>query len=253
MNNRSNFRAALSGLLAFVFLFFGGTMAHAVAPLESLDGLITDQAGVLEGQTADLEAAQARFHEATGGQFYVVFIDSFGGADPREWATTTGQNAGLESRDLLLVVSPADPGYWLEHGGDLTFTPEQENALVATMDNSLDAGLEGAVPWQAAVANIIGAFQNNIVVDETTVHGTEPAPEGVVNDGGSPAAPAEPGVTAPGPDLQTQAPSGGLPTVARVVLIALGALAALFALWLLLGKYNEKRLAKRAEQNPFNL
>jgi hypothetical protein len=103
--------------------------------------------------------------------------------------------------------------------------------------------LEGTVTWDSAVANIIGAFQNEIVGDETTVTGTVPAPEGAVHDG------AVPAPTAP---VVQETSSGGLPTAARVALIALAALAALFALWLLLGRYNEKRLARRAEQNPFN-
>jgi hypothetical protein len=223
-------------------------MAHAVAPLPSLDGLITDQAGVFDGQTSEIETAQANFHTATGGQFYVVFIDSFDGMAPETWARTTAENANLTSVDVLLVVSPGDPNYYVDYGGDFVFTDAQRNALISTMENSLGAGLENRVTWQAAIANIIGAFQNELA-NETTVQGTEPAPEGVQNDG----AVVDETTPAPTPAPTAPAATGGLPTAARVALIALGALAALFALWLLLGKYNEKRLAKRAEENPFNI
>lgn len=237
--------------MALAFLFVP-SIARAVAPLGSLDGLITDQAGVLHDQTADIETAQANFHAATGGQFYVVFIDTFDGMDPEAWARTTAENANLTSVDILLVVSPQDPNYYVDHGGDFIFTDAQRQSLVGTMENSLTAGLDNRISWGSAVANIIGAFQNEIA-NETTVQSTEAPPEGAQNDG----AVTDSGTTAPEPPA-TAAPaapaaSGGLPTAARVALIALAALAALFALWLLLGKYNEKRLARRAEQNPFNL
>lgn len=264
MNTRRFASLVMGALMALAFLFVPSS-AFAVPPLTSLDGLITDQAGVLEGETDAVAEAQARFHEATGGNFYIVIMDSFDGMNQRQWAEVTGQNAGLESRDILMVVAINDTvtgqdgqvyrgTYWLQHGGDLQFTAAQERTLGGVIDNSLDAALGDVAPWGAAIANIVGAAQNEVVSgnlvepgaeagDETTVQGTEPAPEGVVNDGA-----VDDSAVAPAP----AATSGGLPTAARVALIALGALAALFALWLMLGKYNEKRLAKRAEQNPFN-
>jgi len=267
VSNRHSFRATLSGLLAFLFLLFGSTLAHAVPPLGSLDGPVTDQAGVLGGDMQAIHQAQQDFHAATGGNFYVVIIDSFDGMDREQWAQQTGTNAGLDSRDVLLAISPNDTvtaptgevfqgTYWLQYGGDIRFTPEQTNALGAVIDNSLDAALADVATWQNAISNIIGATQNNIVLDETTVTGTEPAPDGVVNDGAAPdpattpeaGAPVE---TAPGATVAQEA-SGGFPGWARVLLITLAAIAALFGLWLLLGRYNEKRLAKRAEANPFN-
>ena len=235
----------LSAVMAFAFLFVP-TMAHAVAPLPSLDGLVTDQAGVLGEDTAEIEEAQAAFHQATGGQFYVVFVDSFDDMDPDRWAEATAENANLTSQDILLVVSPDLREFRTNHGGDYVFTPEQEETLLATMRNSLGNSLQNTITWQAAVVNIIHEFQNEIA-NETTVQGTEPAPEGVQNDG------ATVDETTPAPAPTAPAATGGLSTPVRVLLIVLGALAALFALWLLLGKYNEKRLAKRAEQNPFNL
>ena len=238
---RRSISAAAAAALASLFLLFGTTTSHAVAPLTSLDGLITDQDGSL-GDTAALAEAQANFHQATGADFYVVFIDSFDGMDPETWATTTATNAGLTANDILLVVSPGDESYWLQHGDGVSFTSDQENNLVSVLSNSLNAGLTGTATWADATANIVGAFQNELDVT-TTPPVVEPAPDQTVD--------SEPLLTATAEPAPEAATGGGMPTWLRVSLIVLGVLAALFALWLLLGRFNEKRLAKR-EQNPFN-
>jgi len=234
--------ALLSGLLALTFLVFPATSALAAAPLDSLDGLITNQSSTLSAaDVSEIEAAQQQFHTATGGQFYVVFVDSFGTTDAEDWAADTARNADLSNRDLLLAVAPDDPNFWLWYGSALEFSASRSEYLENLMGTSLDAGMAGVdTTWGGAVANIIGAFQNEIATEGTVV-GTESPPEGAVNDGEG---------TAVAPGQVDDA--GGLPTAVKVLLWVVGGLAALFVLWLLLGRYNEKRLARR-EQNPFNV
>jgi len=228
--------------MALAFLFIP-TMAQAVAPLPELDGLITDQAGVLTDRT-EIEAAQTQFHNATGGNFYVVFIDSFGNVSPGDWAYDTGTNAGLGAKDVLWVwaTDGADNRgeYWAQTGSDVAFNETQVAALEGLMDNSVGAAEQGATTWPHAVANIIGAFQNELV--DTPAAPAEPAAPG------EPAATAEPA----SPGVVTPVETGRHLSGGQIALIALAAVAALFALWLLLGKYNERRLARRAE-NPFNV
>jgi hypothetical protein len=227
---------AIVSVFAAALMFVSTTTAVASTPLTSLDGLITDQIGAIEDVSA-VERAQADFEAATGHRFYVVFADSWSGLNAQDWATTTASSAGLASADILLAVSPSEApdGYWLQHGDGLQFTSAQETSLVNTMDTQLSAGLDGSTTWSAAVVNIINAFQHEVPAAVTTgTTGTETAtpPAGAVQD-------------------EEAATSGGMPTWLRVILIVLGVAVGLFALWLLLGKFNEKRLAKQAAENPF--
>ncbi|MCL1801798.1 MAG: TPM domain-containing protein [Promicromonosporaceae bacterium] len=254
MNVRRAAAGVVSALLATLFVFVSTTTAQAVPPLASLDGLITDQTNSMADR-AVVDEAQANFEAATGGQFYVVFVESFDGMNVDTWAENTAVNAGLGPDDILLAVSPSDQAYSLQAGTGLSFTDAQIAELEGVMANSLNAGLDGVTSWAEAVANIVGAFQNQIAStpDAGATEAPAPAetptqPPGTVND-----SPVVTETVTEAPTVVTEATSGGMPTALRVVLIVVGVLAALFAIWLLLGKYNEKRLAKRAEQNPFNL
>jgi uncharacterized membrane protein YgcG len=212
------------------------TTAAAVAPLTSLDGLITDQTNSLS-DTASVAQAQSDFNARTGHQFYVVFIDSFDGMDPETWTQTTATNARLGAGDILLAVAVVNnPDFWLQYGDAVTFTDTQNQALVGVMRNSLNAALDGNTSWDTAVVNIIDAFGVQLATPAA----------GPGGDGTA----ATPGVAAPGATTEAAA-SSGMATWLRVVLIVVGSLIALFALWLLLGRFNEKRLAKKAEQSPF--
>lgn len=256
MKTRRFFSAVISILMGVAFLFVGPMSATAVSPLPSLDGLITDQVGLLGDQVSEIEAAQTAFHQATGANFYVVFVDSFGGMTPEDWTTATGRNANLQRQDLILAVAPDVPGYWLQHGGGYTFTAAQTANLEHIMDNSLDAGLEGSTTWQAAVANIIGAFQNEIAA------GSAPAAQpGATAEPAAPAAPAEPGTPvapaepapAPGATVDESATSGGWPGWLTALLVVVGIIAAAIAIIYGWGGYKRRRLEARQAENPFNI
>lgn len=231
--------------MAMAFLFVP-SVARAVEPLPALDTMIVDQAHVLGEDTGDIEVAQNEFYEATGGHFYVVFIDSFDGMSPDAWAQQTGYNAHLEGKDILLVVSPTDLLFQAQYiPENMNFSATQSAALNTVLENSLNAGVEGTAPWPTAIVNIIHAFQNEMVATPaapgagagtTTGTGTAPA---TGNEGGAVAAPA--------------AEEGGLPTWATVLLWILIPLAIIGAIIYGYGGYRRKRLEQERLTNPLGL
>lgn len=236
-----------AALLALALLFVPTLVASAaplaqVPPLSSLSGPVEDQSGVITADRAELDAALAQFHEATGYSFHVVTVDAFDAGD-QEWADTTATNAGLGSRDILLAVSTgANQRYAISiEDGALNLTPAQENALVGTIEGSLTAASNGSTTWGAGLANIVRHFQNEIAADPATGAGQQPAtgidgPEGQ----GAPNAPSAPS-------------SGGLPTWATVLLWILVPLAILGAIIYGWGGYKRKRLEAQRQNNPLGL
>jgi len=221
-------------LLAMVMLVAPTGVAQAavlpqVPPLSSLSGQIDDQGGFITDHMAELEAAIASFGE-TGYRFYIVTVESFDGIDGPSWADQTAANAGLGARDILLAISPNDLDYGISPGPGVSLTPAQENALVDVTDNSLNAALTGAATWGEGLTNVVNAFHNELNPQVAT-EATQP-PTGI--DGPE------------GEVILEEPASSGMPWWG-ILLIVLGSLIALFVLWLLLGKYNEKRLAKKRD------
>jgi len=238
-------------------ILFVPTLAHAVEPLPALDTMIVDQAHVLGDDTGDIEEAQNQFYEATGGHFYVVFIDSFDGMSPAAWAQQTGYNGHLEGKDILLVVSRADLLFQVQFiPENMNFSATQNTALESVAENSLTAALcsdpaatvaasdcaevSGQTDWHAAIINIMHAFQNEMVNmpagGATTAPGNVPA---TGTEGGTVAAPA--------------GESGGLPHWATVSLWILIPLAILGAIIYGYGGYRRKRLEEQRLTNPLGL
>jgi len=225
-------------LLALLMLLVPSSAAHAVRlpqtpPLDSLSGQVEDLGGFITDHRADLDTAIANFDQGTGYRFYIVTVESFDGISGRDWADETAANAGLGARDILLAISPNDLDYGISPGPGVTLSRAQQDALVDITDNSLNAALTGAATWGEGLTNVVNAFHNEL------------APAAA-----APEQQPEPGTGIDGPEGETliegEATGGGMPWWG-ILLIVLGALIALFVLWLLLGKYNEKRLAKKRD------
>jgi uncharacterized membrane protein YgcG len=238
----SALKAAVTAFLAFAGLVALATAASAIPPLNSLPDLVTDHANILGGNISDITAAQERYKAETGGQFYVVTINSFDNMSPEQWAQTTARNAGLNNKDFLLAIAVDDPTYQVQHGEQIRFDPAVSNRLVGEMDDYLSAGLDGSATWQASIVNVINAVQREVVTPAAATD--SPAPTATAPN---------PGVgTTPGANTAVEASTGGGLPWWGWVLIVLGVLVAAFGAWLAMGKYNEKRLAQRAA-NPFNV
>jgi uncharacterized membrane protein YgcG len=99
-------------LLALLALAMPVGPAGAVAP-DSLEGPITDLAGVLPGgdDVSTISDAFATIEDQHGVRLHVVFVDTFGGEDPFEWADATFAATGLGSRDFLFAAAMEDRAY----------------------------------------------------------------------------------------------------------------------------------------------
>lgn len=106
--------AALVGVLgvggALVSTTVDATAAHAVAPFRVADR-ITDQVGALGGRTAEVRSHLDRLSADTRFDLWVVFVDTFDGANPQTWADDTATVSQLGVDDILLAVATGDRAY----------------------------------------------------------------------------------------------------------------------------------------------
>lgn len=109
MRRPSRLALVMIGVLAGLVLGAGG--AAAEPPLR-LDDRVTDRAGVLApAEAAEIQAAIDRLRAENGADLFVVFVESFDGADGEEWAHQTAELSQLGEEDALLAVAVEDRAY----------------------------------------------------------------------------------------------------------------------------------------------
>jgi uncharacterized protein len=145
-------------------------LASAVAQVAGpefppLTGRVVDQAGLLgERDQAELEAALARFEDATTNQIVVATIESLQGLPIEDYGYQLGRHWGIgqEGRDngALLIVAPEERAVRIEVGYGLE--GELTDALSRTIieDRILPHFRQGdfAAGIKAGVAGMIGAL-----------------------------------------------------------------------------------------------
>jgi hypothetical protein len=82
----------------------------AVEPF-ALPDQITDQVGAVRGHVGEIRAAFDTLHAQHGVRMWVVFVDSFDGTDPQQWADATFAATGLGVHDYVLAVAMTDRTY----------------------------------------------------------------------------------------------------------------------------------------------
>lgn len=118
-------------VLALSFLTAHAGPAEAAQPTRLTDE-ITDTAGVLGGNDAEVRSAIDSLSGAKGITLWVVFVDSFDGMSGDAWARQTAQQSGLGTTDALLAVAVDDGEYRLVYDGPSY--SESELQKVATDD-----------------------------------------------------------------------------------------------------------------------
>jgi hypothetical protein len=103
-------RLAAVAAVVLGLLVFGGASASAEAPLR-VTGDITDPAGALAGDTAEVQAALQRLTADTNLRLYVVYVKNFSGRDGQDWADRSAQASQLGRRDALFAVAIDDRAY----------------------------------------------------------------------------------------------------------------------------------------------
>ena len=127
--------AALVALVALVVL----TQPVLAAEVPRLDSAVTDETGLLEGDTAQIEDALERLFERSGVQLYVLFVDTTDGVDIGPYAEQVGAE-NLQADDALLVVAVADRADSITVGSALRGQVSQ-TSLDRIRENVLEPGL----------------------------------------------------------------------------------------------------------------
>lgn len=113
--------AAVAGLGAV--LVVGGPAAWAEPPM-SLTAPVTDSAGVLGGDKGEVEQRLSELQQKEKLDLHVVYVRSFDGVAPTEWAKQTYQKSGLGGNDVLLAVATQDRRYGTYATGTQDFTQQ---------------------------------------------------------------------------------------------------------------------------------
>ena len=103
--------AAVAGLLLSGGLLLAPAAPASAVPPFRLAGQVTDQVGALDGRDGEVRGALSSLRSDTGVQLWVVYVDSFDGADGQTWADETATTSGLGQDDVLLAVATGDRSY----------------------------------------------------------------------------------------------------------------------------------------------
>ena len=156
MHARGGLRAAVAGLLGVGFALGLLASPAAAEPPTAISTELVDTAGVLGSQTGAVKQAQADLTSATNLRLYVVFVNSFDGADPQSWATETATSTGLSTTDILLAVAVTDRKYALIASNRSPVSASDQNRVRTDV---LQPQLKKA-SWAAAAIDTAKALQS---------------------------------------------------------------------------------------------
>jgi TLP18.3/Psb32/MOLO-1 phosphatase superfamily protein len=123
-----------------------GAGSAAADPPARLDDRVTDRAGVLGAGATQVDAAIERLRTEGGLDLFVVFVESFDGADGPTWADDTARLSQLGDRDALLAVAVGDRAYGLSVTAGF---PLGDSALDRILADDVEPRL-GANDWAGA-------------------------------------------------------------------------------------------------------
>ncbi|MCC2662130.1 MAG: methanol dehydrogenase [Geminicoccaceae bacterium] len=164
---------ARGALLLLALALVAGAPVRAAAPeFPKLTGRVVDQAGLLsERDEAELEAALARFEEATTAQIVVATLPSLQGLPIEDYGYQLGRAWGVapEEREVRIEV-----GYGLE--GELT--DAQSRTIIETRILPHFRQGDFAAGIKAGVAAMIGALGGSYdpALPPVALQDREPAP-----------------------------------------------------------------------------
>src|SRR5699024_7266419 len=106
---------ALATVVAFLAcaLVWAAPGASAEPP-SNLQQQLTDSAGVLGGDTSEVESRLAELRSSDQIQLWVTFVDTLDGIPVEQWTQQTRELSDLGASDALLVVAVDEGRYWFE-------------------------------------------------------------------------------------------------------------------------------------------
>ena len=133
-----------------VFLTAWGTSSASADPPSNLRQQLTDSAGVLGGDTRDVESRLAELRATDQIQLWVTFVDTLDGIPVEQWARQTRELSDLGASDALLVVAVQDGRYWFEFDDPERSPADDQRTAQQIADRDIEPRLaEG--DWAGAV------------------------------------------------------------------------------------------------------
>lgn len=143
--------AAVSLLAALlVCLTAWGSPTAAAEPPSNLRQQLTDSAGVLGGDSRDVESRLAELRSTDQIQLWVTFVDTLDGIPVEEWSRQTRELSDLGASDALLVVAVQDGRYWFEFDHPERSPADDQRAAQQIADRDIEPRLADD-DWAGAV------------------------------------------------------------------------------------------------------
>jgi uncharacterized membrane protein YgcG len=177
-------RSRVAMLLAAVLVAVGAAGVLA-ADIPRLTGQVTDQTGVLEGQTADIQAALDELLADHGVQLFVVFVPTTDELNAPDFATATASANSLGADDALLLVAIDDrtDAIWVSESLDEITNIEIDTIISDTLEpRRRDGDFGGAVVETAAA---LGTAAESAAPVEPPVSTDAPEPTPVPRGAGT--------------------------------------------------------------------
>ncbi|MGW2094474.1 TPM domain-containing protein [Promicromonospora sukumoe] len=110
------------------------------SPALTLTDPVTDGASALnDAERQDVLAAIGRLADESDLRMFVVYIESFDGIDPVDWANASANQSGLGAEDLLLAIATADHEFGLSADANVVLTDGQlrqiERAVASAVED----------------------------------------------------------------------------------------------------------------------
>lgn len=130
-------RLPLLAVVLGLFALIGAGVAAADPP-SRVGPAVTDSAGVLvPGDEARITEAFTRLRQANGTQVFVVYVDSFDGADGRSWADESARISQFGAQDVLLAVAVGDRAYGVSVADGLTVDESTVDSAIGDAEDRL--------------------------------------------------------------------------------------------------------------------
>ena len=156
-------RRPVTVLGAMALVLAGAGTASAEPPLE-VTGQVTDASGLLGTGAPAAEQAVADPAAEDDLHLYAVFVPSFDGADPGDWAQDTARMSALDDNDVVLAVAAGEStyeyGYWVAEDFPLSEV-DLDRAVTDEVEPQLAAG-----DRSGAVVALASRLQDLAATDE---------------------------------------------------------------------------------------
>lgn len=134
------------------------------SPPITLTDPVTDGVGVLgDAERQEVQDALDRLADESDLRMFVVYIESFDGTEPVDWANASANQSGLGTDDLLLAIATADHEFGLSADSNVALT----DAQLGRVDDVVAAAVEEE-RWVPAATDAAGTLH------ETAATSTSP-------------------------------------------------------------------------------